>query len=455
MANAAGTESMFGATAGSQQGRAGLRLQNALPDARVLYVSATGATTIQGLAYAVRLGLWAAGETPFESRADFVRAMEAGGVAAMEVVARDLKALSRYQARVLSFEGIEIDILRHDLTDAQRTIYDRYADAFQLIHRNIEAAPEATGITEDGVTRDPHARARAMSAFESAKQRFFGHLLTGMKCPTLIRSIEADLEEGRSAVVQLVSTGEALTERRLAEIPVAEWDDLSLDLTPREYVLDYVRHAFPVCLHETYTTADGATHSRVVTGPDDEPVLSQEALEARERLLEELAGLPPIPAALDQIVQHFGTEEVAEITGRKRRIVRVKDGDGERLAVRPRPASAGLTEAEAFLERREPAAGGVARSRQDRPSEPDPSRGRRPRVHDHPAGSAGGSLPARIDRGAAAGRPREDEPARGNQRRGETRASGAERIRWRHEGQIPRHRARHGSRKRARCRRQR
>ena len=39
------------------------------------------------LAYAGRLGLWAAGETPFEKRTEFVSAMEAGGVAAMEVVA--------------------------------------------------------------------------------------------------------------------------------------------------------------------------------------------------------------------------------------------------------------------------------------------------------------------------------------------------------------------------------
>ena len=58
---------------------------------------ATGATTVPGLAYARRLGLWGGadtgGETPFEQRTDFVTAMEAGGVAAMEVVARDLKAL--------------------------------------------------------------------------------------------------------------------------------------------------------------------------------------------------------------------------------------------------------------------------------------------------------------------------------------------------------------------------
>ena len=102
MANAAGGMGSRGRTAPSQQGRAGLKLQSALPDARVLYVSATGATTLPGLAYAGRLGLWAAGETPFETREAFVSAMEAGGVAAMEVVARDLKALGLYQARALS-----------------------------------------------------------------------------------------------------------------------------------------------------------------------------------------------------------------------------------------------------------------------------------------------------------------------------------------------------------------
>ncbi|MYG52351.1 MAG: methylase, partial [Rhodospirillaceae bacterium] len=124
MANAAGGKGNRGDIAPSQQGRAGLRLQHALPDARVVYVSATGATTVPGLAYAGRLGLWASGETPFETRSEFVSAMEAGGVAALEVVARDLKALGLYQARALSYDGVEVDILEHALTDAQRRIYD-------------------------------------------------------------------------------------------------------------------------------------------------------------------------------------------------------------------------------------------------------------------------------------------------------------------------------------------
>ena len=349
MANAAGGRGARGDIAPSQQGRAGMRLQNALPDARVLYVSATGASTIQGLGYAVRLGLWSTERTPFEERAKFVQAMEAGGVAALEVVARDLKALGLYQARALSYTGVEIDILEHPITPAQREIYDTYAGAFKIIHAHLDQALEAVGVTSLGETRNAQAKSAARSAFEGAKQRFFGHLLTSMKCPTLIRAIEADLSEGRSAVVQLVSTGEALTDRRLAEIPPAEWDDLSVDVTPREYVLDFLRHAFPTTLHEEYEDDDGNLRSRPVHDKDGNPVQSVEAVRLRDDLLARLGLLPPVGSALDQILHHFGDDAVAEITGRSRRILRIRDEHGERHALRPRAASANTHETHAFM----------------------------------------------------------------------------------------------------------
>ena len=350
MANAAGGKGNRGDVAPSQQGRAGLRLQHALPDARVVYVSATGATTVPGLAYAGRLGLWASGETPFETRAEFVSAMEAGGVAALEVVARDLKALGLYQARALSYDGVEVDILEHALTGPQRRIYDAYAGAFKVIHANLTEALNATGIADGETTLNRNAKSAAMSAFEGAKQRFFGHLLTSMKCPSLIRAIETDLEQGRSAVVQLVSTGEALMERRLAEIPASEWDDLNVDLTPRETVIEFLAHAFPVQLQEPFTDAEGNLMSRPVFDADGQPVLSQEAVARRDALIEKLAALPPVPAALDQIVQHFGHDTVAEVTGRSRRVLKITDARGERLALRGRPASANLSEAAAFMD---------------------------------------------------------------------------------------------------------
>ena len=349
MSNAAGGRGKRGPIAPSQQGKAGVQLQNALPQARVLYVSATGASTIDGLCYAHRLGLWATPETPFATRVDFVEAMESGGVAALEVVGRDLKALGCYQARALSYSGVEVDILEHVLTDEQHSIYDEYADAFRIIHHNLAAALEATRIDTDEVC-NARAKAAARSAFEGAKQRFFSHLLTSMKCPSLIDAIQRDLDNDRAPVVQIVSTGEALTERRIAQIPPSEWNDLNVDLTPREYVIDYLMHAFPTQLHEVYEDDEGNPYTRPKFDPDGNPVVSQEALELRDALVERLGSLPPVGSALDQLLHHFGHEQIAEISGRSRRVLRLhNDSGGDRLALRPRAPSANLQETEAFM----------------------------------------------------------------------------------------------------------
>jgi len=345
MQNAGGGKGERGDVAPSQQGRAGLRLQHALANARVVYVSATGATTVHNLAYAQRLGLWGSEDFPFATRAEFVEAIEDGGVAAMEVLARDLRALGLYTARSLSYDGVEYELVEHALTDEQRRIYDAYAGAFAIIHNHLDAAMQAANITGSSGTLNRQAKSAARSAFESAKQRFFGHLLTSMKTPTLIRSIERDLEAGHAAVVQIVSTGEALMERRLAEIPTEEWNDVRVDITPREYVLDYLAHSFPVQLYEPFSDGEGNLSSRPVYR-DGQPVESREAVARRDELIDRLASLPPVPGSLDQIVQRFGTDMVAEVTGRSRRIVR----KGERLAVENRAPSGNLAETAAFMD---------------------------------------------------------------------------------------------------------
>jgi protein strawberry notch len=176
----------------------------------------------------------------------------------------------------------------------------------------------------------------------------FSHLISGMKTTTLIRSIERDLEAGHAAVVQLVSTGEALMERRLADIPTEEWGDVTVDITPRELTLTYLSHSFPTQLFEEYTDGDGNLASRPVLR-DGQPVQCREAVQRRDRLIEHLASLDPVPGALDQIVQHFGADRVAEVTGRSRRIVAKVDSAGDRrLAVESRPGSANLAETQAF-----------------------------------------------------------------------------------------------------------
>src|SRR5208283_5688124 len=197
---------------------------------------------------------------------------------------------------------------------------------------------EATNIVGETGTLNRQAKSAARSAFESAKQRFFNHLITAMKTPSLIVAIERDLAAGHASVIQIVSTGEALMERRLAEIPTEDWGDVQVDITPREYVLDYLAHSFPTQLYEPFTDGEGNLSSRPVFR-DGQPVQSRDAVARRDRLIEKLASLPPVHGALDQIVQRFGTDIVAEVTGRSRRIVRRVGTDGHaRLAVENRPA---------------------------------------------------------------------------------------------------------------------
>jgi hypothetical protein len=133
-----------------------------------------------------------------------------------------------------------------------------------------------------------------------------------MKTPTLLAAIERDLEAGNAAVVQIVSTGEALMEQRLIDVHTEEWADVQVDITRREYVLDYLAHSFPTQLFEPFTDGEGNLSSRPVYR-DGQPVQCREAVERRVRLIGRLASLAPIQGALDQIVQRFGIEMVAEV----------------------------------------------------------------------------------------------------------------------------------------------
>ena len=345
LANATSSKGDRGIKTASKQGQAGLRLQRALPMARVCYVSATGATHVSNLAYAERLGLWGE-DTAFKTRAGFVQAMDAGGVAAMEVISRDLKAMGLYTARSLSYDGVEVDILEHPLTPEQIEIYDSFAEAYHIIHNNLQAALEALNISSEDGTLNKNAKAAALSAFESSKQRFFSHMLTAMKCPSLIKAIEADIERGDAVIVQLVSTGEALLERRLSTIPTSEWQDLNVDITPREYVLDYLANSFPTQLFEVYTDEDGNECSRPMFDAEGNPVFNRAAEAKRDAMIEHLAGLPAVPTALDQILHHFGTDAVSEVTGRSLRLVR-EDGV---VKVQKRPGSSNLSDAQAYMD---------------------------------------------------------------------------------------------------------
>src|SRR3546814_3771813 len=64
---------------------------------------------------------------------------------------------------------------------------------------------------------------------------------------------------------------------------------------------------------------EGSMRSEPMLDDDGNVVLCQEAVAARDDLIERLCSMPPVPAALDFLIVHFGTDMVSEVTGRERR----------------------------------------------------------------------------------------------------------------------------------------
>lgn len=347
MGNVVERKGKRGKTKPSQKALAGVELQNRLPNARIVYVSATGATEVHNLGYATRLGLWGEGSA-FAKVTDFIGGIESGGVAAMELVSRDMKAQGSYLARSLSFDGVTYDRLEHELTPLQNDIYNELARGWQTVLHNIDKALEATL-----QNKNPKAKSAALAQFWGSHQRFFNHVITAMQMPSIIESAQRDLDAGRAVVMQLVNTNEAEQERQAAKL--ANDDDAvaeDFDFTPRETLLNYVRNSFPVQQHEEYTDDEGHKLTRPVVDSQGNPVFNREMMALRDQLVKNLEQIRVPDNPLDMILRAFGTNNVAEITGRKRRFVQVPDPKtgGFKVEEQKRPASAVPADADAFME---------------------------------------------------------------------------------------------------------
>ena len=319
MANSIATKGNRGIKKASQRGMAGLAIQEALPKAKIIYSSATGATEVENLRYAERLGLWGEG-TAFPNGDDFVHKIKAGGLAAMELIARDMKAMGVYLSRNISYEDVVYDKIVHELTPQQRQVYDELARSWQIVLQNLNQALKTTNQNLDGM-----AKGKAYGAFWSAEQRFFNQILTAMQVPSMIADMEKQLEEGNSIVVQLVSTNEAAQEREFARLQEQDLALEDFDLTPKQMLMSYIESSFPTVQFEEYMDDNGNIRSKPVYDSEGNPVINREAVRQKEMLLDKLGSIKVPASALDMVINHFGSDMVAENTGRKRRVV-VKDG---------------------------------------------------------------------------------------------------------------------------------
>ncbi|MBK8200428.1 MAG: strawberry notch family protein [Acidobacteria bacterium] len=347
MGNAVATGGPRGQKDPSSKALAGIELQRKLPNARIVYVSATGATEVWNLAYAERLGLWGTG-TAFADRDVFINEVSNGGIAAMELVARDMKALGSYMARGLSYDGVEQQRLLHELSPQQREIYDTLAEAWQAVLNNINEALAITAKSSDGKI-DGKAKMAAFSAFWGAHQRFFNQVVTAMQMPSVLKAVEIDVAEGRQAVLQLVNTNEASQERAAAKAE-SEEDFEDLDITPRDQLIQMIERSFPTQQYEQRATEGGGVVMAPVVDSKGNPVQNAKAVRMKEALIDRVASIKVPQGPLEMLLDHFGIEAVAEVTGRKRRFVMKRDQKTNVLRRMEdiRPGSANLTESKDF-----------------------------------------------------------------------------------------------------------
>uniref|UniRef100_A0A2P2LR73 PHD-type domain-containing protein n=1 Tax=Rhizophora mucronata TaxID=61149 RepID=A0A2P2LR73_RHIMU len=223
---------------GSQPTRTGeavLEIQARLPDACVIYCSATGASEPRNMGYMVRLGLWGAG-TCFTDFQKFLGALDKGGVGALELVAMDMKARGMYVCRTLSYRGVEFEVVEAPLEAQMTEMYKKAAEFWAELRVELLTASSF-------LPHDKPISSQLWRLYWSSHQRFFRHMCMSAKVPATVRLAKQALMEDKCVVIGLQSTGEARTEEAVTKYG-SELDDFISG--PRELLLKFVEENYPL-----------------------------------------------------------------------------------------------------------------------------------------------------------------------------------------------------------------
>ncbi|XP_057949637.1 protein FORGETTER 1 [Malania oleifera] len=224
--------------AGGQPTRTGevvLEIQARLPEARVIYCSATGASESRNLGYMIRLGLWGVG-TCFSNFREFLGALDRGGVGALELVAMDMKARGMYLCRTLSYKGAEFDVVEAPLEVKMMEMYKKAAEFWAELRVEL--------LTANAYLSDEKPNSSQLwRVYWASHQRFFRHMCMSAKVPAAVRLAKQALMEDKCVVIGLQSTGEARTEEAVTKYGF-ELDDFISG--PRELLLKFVEENYPL-----------------------------------------------------------------------------------------------------------------------------------------------------------------------------------------------------------------
>jgi hypothetical protein len=336
-----------------------VNLQKALPAARVVYASATGVSEVGNMAYMSRLGLFGAGSA-FPTFEDFLSSLKKKGISFLELLAMDLKGQGFYLARQLSFRSAEFSELEIPLSPQQICMYDA---AVQMWVDLRGALTQAANACHSEGSADP------FRPFWGAQQRFFKLLCVSMKVPVIVEEAKVALQQNQCVVIGLQSTGEAAADALDLQIG----DQRGWVSPTKQILLQFVNTHFPtqktinpnppVVAYVDGVEGDEVTPiaatvvQNTTTTSSATPVVETDALSLglKELMLQRIQALDLPPNFLDELIDKLGGKNaVAEMTGRKARIVRAANNNRPVYEARAKPDSSemdslNIKEKDAFM----------------------------------------------------------------------------------------------------------
>lgn len=327
----------------SQQGQSGLQIQNALLDARVVYLSATMATDVYNFGYAPRLGLWGV-DAPFGSADSFIAQLHELDEAALEQICIDLKSAGRYCSRNLSFDGVEYDEIEHRLTPSQRMQFNQTVRSWRELQKIAkQSADLCGGLKGEGSTGGPTFANQKHRGASRMRRLMIEQMLAAFNTDSLIEDIHAQISEGNAPVVQIAFTGEALL-NRIANGRTYVPDEDFFDKT----IVNWVEETFPI--HQMRTV----NCKRVpVLDANGDPIEVVGAKELRDEAMALAHAMSQRHSPLDRLYLAFGPDMIAEMTGRGSRAVPVrKNGQLVGWEIEERSPHAAVDDVEAFADDR-------------------------------------------------------------------------------------------------------
>tara|TARA_B100001175_G_scaffold317919_1_gene337597 strand:+ start:39983 stop:42964 length:2982 start_codon:yes stop_codon:yes gene_type:complete len=212
-------------------------LQSEIYNPRIIYSTATAASSISEMHYMERLGLWK------NSHQEFCILLERYGPMAMEMAALQLKHSGKLISRQLGFDGVHIYIKSYKLTEQE----EQYFNTLTYKWRNIDN----------------------INTFDNFN--FYQYLITGFKIKLAIEETRKSINNNESVIIGLQTTGELSCNR--------DYDS---------------------CLQDLFNKYEQHTNSIDVFD------YSGNLIEFNRN-------------PIDLIIDEFGSDNVAEISGRKRR----------------------------------------------------------------------------------------------------------------------------------------